>query len=142
MRARRHPSDVTDEPWALTEPFIPVYPGGRPRKADFREVLDAILDMPRTGRQWRDLPGGFPPESRVWRYFDEWRSSATLDRIRDARRRKVRTKEKPYRPRPLLSEALLKRAMIQRMLHRLGPPGRGSNIATGSDGWGRSRCGS
>ncbi|WP_337177332.1 IS5 family transposase [Paludisphaera sp.] len=103
MRTRRYPSDGTDEQWALIESLIPVYPGGRPRKTDVREVLDAILYMLRTGCQWRYLPEGFPPRSTVWRYFDEWRSNGTLDRIHDALRRKVRTKEKPYRPRTTAS---------------------------------------
>lgn len=99
MRTRSYPSDVTDEQWALIEPFIPVYPGGRPRETDVRDVLDAILYILRTGCQWRYLPEGFPPRSTTWRYFDEWRSNGTLDRIHDALRRKVRTKEKPYHPR-------------------------------------------
>src|SRR5262245_57860111 len=30
MRNPTYPSDVTDEPWALIEPLIPVSPGGRP----------------------------------------------------------------------------------------------------------------
>src|SRR5947209_5025473 len=29
MRQHKYPSDVTDEQWALVEPLIPVYPGGR-----------------------------------------------------------------------------------------------------------------
>ena len=99
MRTRRYPSDVTDEQWALIEPFIPVYPGGRPRKTDVRDVLDAILYLLRTGCQRRYLPENFPPRSTVWRHFDEWRSNGTLDRIHDALRRKVRTREKPYQPR-------------------------------------------
>ena len=32
MRTHNYPSDVTNEQWALIEPHIPVYPGGRPRK--------------------------------------------------------------------------------------------------------------
>jgi transposase len=103
MRTYHYPSDVTDEQWALIEPLIPVYPGGRPRKTDVRDVLDAILYMLRTGCQWRYLPEGFPPRSTVWRYFDEWRSNGTLDRIHDALRRKVRTQEKPYHPRTTAS---------------------------------------
>lgn len=99
MRTHDYPSDVTDEQWALIEPLIPVYPGGRPRKTDVRDVLDAVLYLLRTGCQWRYLPENFPPRSTVWRYFDEWRSNGTLDRIHDALRRKVRAKEKPYHPR-------------------------------------------
>jgi len=99
MRTHHYPSDVTDAQWALIEPHIPVYPGGRPRKTDPRDVVDAVFYILRTGCQWRYLPGDFPPKSTVWRYFDRWRSDGTLDRVHDVLRRKVRTAEKPYRPR-------------------------------------------
>ncbi len=65
MRTQRYPSDLTDEQWALVKPFIPVYPGGRPRKTAMRDVLDAILYLVRTGCQWRYLPKDFPPKSTV-----------------------------------------------------------------------------
>jgi len=80
-----------------------VYPGGRPRKTDVRDVLDAVLYILRTGCQWRYLPIDFPPRSTVWRYFDEWRHNGTLDVIHDTLRRKVRTMEKPYHPRTTAS---------------------------------------
>src|ERR671916_3306888 len=103
MRNHAYPSDVTDEQWALIEPLIPVYPGGRPRTTDLRDVVDAVLYLLRTGCQWRYLPKDFPPKSTVWRYFDEWRHNGTLDEIHDALRRKVRTQEKPYAPRTTAS---------------------------------------
>ena len=103
MRTHHYPSDVTDDQWALIEPHIPVYPGGRPRKTDMRDVLDAILYILRTGCQWRYLPVDFPPKSTVWRYFDEWRHDGTLDTIHDLLRKKVRTMEKPYHPRTTAS---------------------------------------
>src|SRR5918997_3078480 len=96
MRTHRYPSDVTDAQWALVEPLIPTYPGGRPRTTDLRDVVDAVLYLLRTGCQWRYLPKDFPPKSTVWRYFDEWRHNGTLDTIHDLLRRKVRTAEKPY----------------------------------------------
>jgi len=100
MRTHHYPSDITDAQWALIEPHIPpVHPGGRPRKTDVRDVLDAILYILRTGCQWRYLPVDFPPKSTVWRYFDQWRRDGTLDRLHDLLRRKVRTMEKPYHPR-------------------------------------------
>ena len=100
MRTHHYRSDITDAQWALIEPHIPpVHPGGRPRKTDVRDVLDAILYILRTGCQWRYLPIDFPPKSTVWRYFDQWRHDGTLDRIHDLLRRKVRTMEKPYHPR-------------------------------------------
>jgi putative transposase len=103
MRTQSYPSDVTDAQWALIEPHIPVYPGGRPRKTDPRDVVDAILYVLRAGCQWRYLPKDFPPRSTVWRYFDEWRHNGTLDTIHDALRRKVRAAEKPYSPRTTAS---------------------------------------
>jgi transposase len=99
MRANKYPSDVTDEQWRLIESLIPVYPGGRPRKTDLRDVVDAVFYILRTGCQWRYLPKDFPPKSTVWRYFDEWRHNGTLDTIHDTLRQKVRTQEKPYAPR-------------------------------------------
>jgi putative transposase len=103
MRTHSYPSDVTDEQWALIEPHLPVYPGGRPRRTDLRDVVDAVFYVLRTGCQWRYLPKDFPPKSTVWRYFDEWRHNGTLDTIHDRLRTKVRTQEKPYSPRTTAS---------------------------------------
>lgn len=99
MRTQQYPSDLTDEQWALVESFIPVYPGGRPRKTSMRDVLDAIFYILRTGCQWRYLPKDFPPKSTVWGYFNEWRNNGTLDTIHDTLRDCVRKQEKPGRPR-------------------------------------------
>jgi transposase len=103
MRTQSYPSDVTDEQWALIEAHFPVYPGGRPRKTNLRDVVDAVFYLLRTGCQWRYLPKDFPPKSTVWRYFDEWRHNGTLDTIHDLLRKKVRTREKPYAPRTTAS---------------------------------------
>jgi putative transposase len=103
MRTQSYPSDVTDEQWALIEPHLPIYPGGRPRTTNLRDVIDAIFYLLRTGCQWRYLPKDFPPKSTVWRYFDEWRHNGTLDTIHDLLRKKVRTQQKPYQPRTTAS---------------------------------------
>ena len=103
MRNQSYPSDITDAQWSLIEPHIPVYPGGRPRKTDLRDVVDAVFYVLRTGCAWRYLPKDFPPKSTVWRYFDEWRHNGTLDVIHDSLRTKVRTQEKPYAPRTTAS---------------------------------------
>jgi len=103
MRTQKYPSDLSDEPWALVDPMIPVYPGGRPRKTSMRDVRDAIFYVVRTGCQWRYLPKDFPPKSTVGGYFDEWRHNGTLERIHDALRDQLRRKEMPRRPRPTAS---------------------------------------
>jgi putative transposase len=99
MRTQSYPSDLTDAQWRLIEPQLPVYPGGRPRATDLRDVVDAILYILRTGCQWRYIPKDFPPKSTVWKYFDQWRRNGTFETIHDLLRRKVRSEEKPYSPR-------------------------------------------
>src|ERR1700678_3700360 len=99
MRTQTYPSDITDAQWGLIELYLPVYPGGRPRKTNLRDVVNAIFYILRTGCQWRYLPKDFPPNSSVWRYFDEWRHNGTLDLIHDYLRTQVRTAAKPYAPR-------------------------------------------
>src|SRR5580658_6132788 len=96
MRAKQYPSDLSDAQWALVEPFIPVYPGGRPRKTLMRDVVDAVLYILRTGCQWRYLPKDFPPKSTVWGYFNEWRHNGTLEILHDMLRELVRRRQKPW----------------------------------------------
>ncbi len=103
MRTTSYPSDITDAQWALIERDLPVHPGGRPRKTDLRDVVDAIFYLLRTGCQWRYLPKDFPPKSTVWRYFNQWRHDGTLDTIHDRLRTQVRAREKPWAPRTTAS---------------------------------------
>lgn len=98
MRTKKYPSDITDQQWLLIKDLFAVYPGGRPRITDLRDVVDAIFYLVRTGCQWRFLPKDFPPKSTVWRYYDEWRSNGTLSLIHDMLREEVRTQEKPTEP--------------------------------------------
>lgn len=69
----RYASDLTDNEWALIEPFMPEASKiGRPRTTDLRAVVEAILYMAATGCQWRQLPKDFPPYSTVQNYFYPW----------------------------------------------------------------------
>ncbi|MGF1582797.1 MAG: transposase [Gemmataceae bacterium] len=42
---------MTDGQWALTEPHLPVYLGGRPRATNLRDVVNAIFSISKTGCQ-------------------------------------------------------------------------------------------
>ena len=78
----RFASNTTEAEWALLEPLMPAPAGiGRPRTADLRAVLDAILYILATGCQWRALPSDFPPRSTVQRYFYRWRNDGTWNWI-------------------------------------------------------------
>ena len=89
MRAP-YDTDLTDEPFARVEPFLPKPKRtGRP-PADLRAVLNGILYLVRTGCQGRLLPKDFPPWSTVPTWFRRWRDDGTGDKIHEALRRRVR----------------------------------------------------
>ncbi|MCA1698475.1 MAG: IS5 family transposase [Actinobacteria bacterium] len=100
---RRYPTDLTDRQWALVEPLLPAPPrgpAGRKPKHDKREVVNAILYQARAGGAWRMLPGDLPPWQTVYGYFRDWRADGTLDRLHDALREQVRTKQEKRNPEP------------------------------------------
>lgn len=91
-KGQRYPSDVTDDEWALVEPYLPeARVGRRYPAADRRSVLNGILYVLTTGCQWRQLPKDFPSKTTVHRYFIEWQSNGTLTRLHHALHAKVRT---------------------------------------------------
>jgi putative transposase len=90
MRTQRYDTDLTDEQFALLEPFLP-----RPKRtgrppANLREVVNAILYLVRTGCQWRMLPKDLPPWSTVHTWYRRWRRDGTWERVNEALRQQVR----------------------------------------------------
>lgn len=66
---------IPDELWQRLEPLLP-YPrrspkGGRPH-LDYRQVLDGIFYVLRTGCQWKAVPPEFGSGSSLHRYFQHW----------------------------------------------------------------------
>lgn len=59
-KTKRYPSDLTDEEWERIAPLMPE-PGrwGRPREVEFREVINAVRYLVRSGCGWRMLPVHF-----------------------------------------------------------------------------------
>lgn len=91
---KAYPSDLTDDQWALIEPLIPrPRHGGRPRKVDMREVVNAILYITRSGCQWDMLPHDLPSKSSVYDYFAAWRDDGTWQRMVNVLRGAVRQLE-------------------------------------------------
>ena len=88
---RRYATDLTDAQWEILRELLPLAPGGgRPRTTDFREVVNAILYVLRTGCAWHLLPHDFPPPGAVYDYFSRWRRDGTIARVHDALRPVVR----------------------------------------------------
>ena len=71
-KTRRYPSDLTDEEWERIAPLMPK-PGrrGRPREVDFREVINAVRYLVRSGGGRRMLPIHFGPWQTVYSWFRE-----------------------------------------------------------------------
>jgi len=94
---RIYPTDLTDEQWALIEPYVPpsksgTRKGGRP-PVDRRTVVNGLMYFARSGCQWRMLPREFGPWPTVHHYYRLWRRDGTLQEIHDALRREVRVED-------------------------------------------------
>src|SRR5476649_275517 len=71
-KTKRYPSDLTDEEWTEIAPLMPK-PGrlGRPREVEFREVINAVRYLVRSGCGWRMLPSHFGHWRTVYGWFRE-----------------------------------------------------------------------
>jgi len=80
--SKRYATDLSDAEWAEIAEFLPKErPGGRHRKTDLREVVNALFYMASSGCSWRLLPKDFPPMTTVQHYFYRWRDGGILQSI-------------------------------------------------------------
>jgi len=85
---------MTDSQWDIIQQMIPpAKSGGRPRRLDMRQVINAILYLVVGGIQWRMLPKEYPKWQSVYYYFRTWRDDGTWQRIHDTLRAEIRRKE-------------------------------------------------
>ena len=92
MDRKPYPSDLTDEEWTLLKPLIPpAKPGGRPRRWEMREILNAIFYALRSGCAWRMLPHDFPPWQTVYDYFWKWRKREIWEELNRVLQERVRS---------------------------------------------------
>jgi transposase len=96
-RARRYPSDLTDQQWELLEPEaraamteLRKSPAGAPMSHDLRAMLDAIGYVTRYGIEWRALPADFPPWPAVYAFFERWSERGLPQRLADRLRGRIR----------------------------------------------------
>lgn len=100
---KSYSSDLSDAQWNQVYGVFSERSGGlvgRPREYSYRQIVNAILYLVRTGCQWRLLPHEFPPYTLVSHYFHRWRKDGTLDRLHDSLRGQVR-KQAKLTPEPL-----------------------------------------
>lgn len=93
MSRKPYPSDLTNAQWKLIAPLLPaVKPGGRPRKYDMREVVNALLYVNREGCSWRAIPHDLPHWKTAYNFFRAFEADGTWDKLVAALRVEVRTK--------------------------------------------------
>jgi putative transposase len=87
-----YPSDLSDKEWELIKPLIPTLQTNRGRKRihSFREILDAIFYLLRSGRVWRMLPHEFPHWKTIYYYFRLWRILGIWEHINTVLRTQLR----------------------------------------------------
>lgn len=87
-----YPSDLSDAEWEILQKLIPQPKGfGHPVEVDFREILNGIFYVQRSGCQWEMLPYDLPPYSTVYRYFQKWQRKGIWQQMHDQVREKLRT---------------------------------------------------
>lgn len=78
----RYTSDLSDAEWHLIHYCFPKpSKRGRRRKHPFRELLNAMFFIVRTGAQWRNLPKDFAPWRTVYHYFRLWKHNGVWQQI-------------------------------------------------------------
>jgi putative transposase len=86
-----YPTDLTDNEWDIIAPLLPASDQpGRPRKYAWRDILNAVFYVLRTGCQWRCLPHDFPHWKTAYHYLRVWRKAGTWKRIHDQLRAHLR----------------------------------------------------
>lgn len=86
-----YPSDLSDGEWHLLEPLVPAAkPGGRPRSADMREILNGIFYVLRSGCAWRMMPHDLPKWKTVYDYFRTWRDEGVWVELNRCLREQLR----------------------------------------------------
>lgn len=95
---QRYSTDLTDAQWALLEPFFPVvnradHRNGRPRVYAYREILNGIFYILRSGGAWSLMPHDLPPWLLCHKYFSRWSHSGLWEKLcatlREADRKRV-----------------------------------------------------
>jgi putative transposase len=87
-----YPSDLSDNEWEIIEPLIPTPRTNRGKKRvhPYREILDAIFYVLRSGCAWRMLPHDFPHWKTVYHYFSLWQKEGVWECINAELRTELR----------------------------------------------------
>lgn len=94
MARKPYSTDLNDKEWEMIKHLLPKPAtwGGRHRKHDLREIMNAIFYVTRNGNNWADIPHDFPPKSTVFNWFSKWSEDGTIEAINNHLNKKIRQK--------------------------------------------------
>jgi putative transposase len=88
---KAYPTDINDTEYALIAPYLPEKAStGAPRRVPWREILNGIFYVVKTGCTWRCLPHDLPNWKTVYHYFLQFRQSGRWEMINQKLRTAVR----------------------------------------------------
>ena len=94
MNRKAYPTDLKEAEWEILRPLLPdAKAGGRPRRVDLREILNALFYRERSGCAWDRLPHDLPPAKTVYDYFNKWSADGTGERLNGILGRRGRQSE-------------------------------------------------
>lgn len=80
MSRKPYPTDVSDEEWSFTAPYLTLMDTSAPqRQHELREVFNALRWIVRAGVPWRMLPIHFPPWEAVYQQSRRWVDAGRFD---------------------------------------------------------------
>ena len=91
MTLKTYETDLSDDEWSLIKDFFPEQiPFGRPRKYSYREIMNGIFYVLRTGCAWNMIPHDLPTQATCYHYFQKWSKNDTLEKMHTALRDQCR----------------------------------------------------
>ena len=81
---------LSDSQWEIIKEYLPIQ---RKRKYCLRAIVNAILNILRTGIQWRNLDSKYPPWESVYYYFRIWKKDGTLECLNAALNQRERERQ-------------------------------------------------
>jgi putative transposase len=83
-------TELTDTQWQFIEEILNQH---RKRKHNLRDIVNGILELLRTGVQWRNLNHPTLSWQIIYYYFRKWKVDGTLDRLNSSLNEKERKRQ-------------------------------------------------